>query len=299
MSKQSKAPASAAHAQDDDLPMTGVKERRSVQTILDLQSKLEEYSKDDVPVAPTPEPQPNDDTTMDAWQKRYGDLRRYTQKKEQETTNKIKELESQIQQLQSASNQTMPKSKEEFLAWKEKYPDIATFIEMIADEKSSERSKQLAEELETVKGQLGQTEKEKAKATLKSLVPDVDAITSSKVFLDWYKNQPPFVQEKLSSSDDPYEVAYYLNIFKSLSGAPQDKSEKVKTPKEIPAALNVGLKNSGSGPADNSAKYKFTESQIAKMSGKEFERLEKEIDEADRQGLILKDISRKQWHTDV
>ena len=35
------------------------------------------------------------------------------------------------------------------------------------------------------------------------------------------------------------------------------------------------------------------------MSGKEFERLEKEIDEADRQGLILKDISRKQWHTDV
>ena len=119
MSKQSKAPASAAHAQDDDLPMTGVKERRSVQTILDLQSKLEEYSKDDVPVAPTPEPQPNDDTTMDAWQKRYGDLRRYTQKKEQETTNKIKELESQIQQLQSEkiSSSSAPLSPNSSSCW--------------------------------------------------------------------------------------------------------------------------------------------------------------------------------------
>lgn len=290
-------------ADEQDLPMTGVKEKKSVLTIIDLQNQLSQYVDQDEPPqpqAPENEPEPEPQATDDPWSKRYGDLRRHAQKKEETYQKQVKDLQKQLNQLSEASKQPMPKTKEEFLRWKEQYPDIATFIEIIADEKAVERAKQVKEQLDTVQMQLRQTTKEKAEVKLQTLVPDLDIekikAGLDQVFLAWLSKQPDTIQTRITESDDPEEVAAYLNFYKAsiTPGAPQTVKKVDKT-----AALDVTVKNTGSSPDRNSQKYKFTTSQIQKMSPQEYVKNEVAIDEAERQGLIYDDMSKKTRHTDI
>lgn len=285
--------------EDKDLPQTAVKEKKTVQTIRDLQSQLAEYTDPEDVTPPTPANQPEPTGEDASWKKRYADLRRHEQKKDEKYQGEIKTLQEQVSQLTQASNQPMPKTKEEFLQWKEKYPDIAAFIEIIADEKAAARESKINKKLETVTTELQETKKDKSKAKLQALIPDldIDTITENKEFLVWYTKQPKFVQDIIESSDDPEEVAYYLNLFKVSANTNAPKTPNSK-PNKL-GALDVTVKNSGSAPDRASRSYKYTTSQIQAMKPHEYAKHEKDIDEAERQGLIYDDMARKIRHTDL
>ena len=80
-----------------------------------------------------------DDSKLSAeeknFKKRYGDLRRHSQKKEEEFNAKLEALQAQLDKA-SKNELILPKSDAEIEAWSKKYPDVASIIETIADKKS-------------------------------------------------------------------------------------------------------------------------------------------------------------------
>ena len=68
------------------------------------------------------------------FKKRYGDLRRHSQKKEEEFNAKIAALEAQVNKA-AKQELVLPKTDEELEAWAKEYPDVAGIIESIADKK--------------------------------------------------------------------------------------------------------------------------------------------------------------------
>ena len=64
------------------------------------------------------------------FKKRYGDLRRYSQQKEEEYKKEILKLKEQVAGTVNKEIK-MPKSEEELAAWSSKYPDVAQVIETI------------------------------------------------------------------------------------------------------------------------------------------------------------------------
>jgi hypothetical protein len=280
------APVQATQEEDEELPQTAVKPSTKELLLRALHEKNEAAQEPEITEQEQPPP-PATTQEEETYKKRYGDLRRYAQQKEAEKAQKITELETQIAQLQAAANQPMPKTMEEFEAWKEKYPDIVKFIEIIAEQKSGAASKMLQEELGEVKEKLTLTEQAKAKATLRALVPDTDAITEDPAFKQWFVEQPMFVQEALNTSEDPHTVAYYLNLYKELK-------KPATAPKSgVIDALSVSTKNSGASPSTSAKQWKFTQGQIAKMSTQEYEQREAEILEARKNGQIFDDLSKR------
>ena len=71
------------------------------------------------------------------FKKRYGDLRRHSQKQKQDFDEKISALESQLSEATKAQIQ-LPKSEEEIEVWSKEYPDEAAIIETIAIKKAKE-----------------------------------------------------------------------------------------------------------------------------------------------------------------
>lgn len=280
------APSKETTQEEEELPKTAVRPTIKDQYIQNLESKLAEYVEPDE-IAPKQTELPTQQEE-DTFKKRYGDLRRHLQQKEGASQKKIDELEKQVKQLTLATQQPMPKTQEEFEAWKNKYPDIATFIEIIADQKASQRAAQLETELGTVKEKLTVTEKEKAFATLKVLVPDLEEVVGSNEYQGWFEDQPVFVQEELNTSDDPHKVAYYINAFKTMQNKPVKKAKDSKLD-----ALDTSTKNTGITPNNSKNTWKYTQSQIQKMSTQEYEAQEAEIIASRNAGLILDDLSKR------
>ena len=104
----------------EDQPSSEEPEAEPVQAESDTEQKEE----------PKAEAQ-EDDSKLSAeeknFKKRYGDLRRHQQKKEEEFTAKIEALEAQ---LTKAANKelVLPKTDEELEAWSKEYPDVASII---------------------------------------------------------------------------------------------------------------------------------------------------------------------------
>jgi hypothetical protein len=280
----------ATQEKNEELPKTGVKPRIKDAMLQDMSARLAEFAEPEVQ-------EPVNNTSEDeTWQKRYGDLRKHTQKQENSYKKQVSDLQTQIKQLTEAANRPMPKSKEEFEAWKAQYPDIIPFIEMVADEKASARAASLEEKLKSVTEQLGQTQREKNIAVLTKLVPDWETYTASKEFQIWKDRQLASIQKILATSEDPEEIARFINICKLENAEPVKANKTSKLD-----ALATSVKGSGSGPNLNS-KYKFTVSQIEKMSRTDptwFEKNEDAIIEARNSGQILDDVTRHNSVFDV
>lgn len=279
------APALSTTA-DDELPKTAVKERDSIRMIRENQQTLAGFAEDDAPA-------PQDDT----WEKRYGDLRRHAQKKEQEASKRMKDLEAQIGQLQQAVNRPMPKNKEELEAWKTQFPEVAALMEALIDERATVKTKQLEQQIGTLGGELAETKKERAFAQLKAMVPDIEEIVLMPEWQAWFSEFPESIQEQVNQSDDPMEVAKMVKKFKATQAAnvPADMRPNNSARMNV---LESGIRNSGSTPSTRSPNFKFTTTQIKNMNAKEFEKLEPEIEKARSEGMILDDGGRKIYHTD-
>lgn len=275
---------------EDDLPTTAVRERTSVQNIrlMNQHNALAAYADDDDAPEPATAQQVN-------WEKRYGDLRSYSQKQIGEKERELNELRAQNQQLQAAVNQPMPKTKEELEAWKAQYPDIANIMEALIDERANVKVQQLKGELENVSERLATAEEQRAFAQLKALVPDLEEVLKTAEWQAWFAEFPDAVQEQINKSTDPMEVAKMINKFKATQARPNEP-ERPRTDKM--SVLDAAVRNTGVAPANRQLNYKFTAMQIKAMSPQEFAKNEDAIDDAKRQGLILDDTQRKVYLTD-
>jgi len=222
------------------------------------------------------------------FKKRYGDLRRHTQEKEKEFQAQLDKLTSQLDAA-TKNELVLPKSEDEVEAWAKKYPDIAGIVEAIADKKASERSSELDGRLKEIEALRTTAKREKAEAELLSFHPDFQEIRADDAFHSWAEKQPKVVQDALyENSEDAKSVARVIDLYKSDQGI---KTKKVSSSDKA-AASSVKSKGRAAPDTDDSSKY-ITESQVAKMSIKEYEKRMEEIFDAQRSGKFIYDVSKK------
>jgi len=240
-------------------------------------------------VKPTEE---SDDTELNAeeknFKKRYGDLRRHVQDKEQEWKVKFEQLESQLNA--AAKNElVLPKSEQDIEAWAKKYPDVAGIVEAIADKKANERAADLDGRLKEIEELRTTAKREKAEAELAALHPDFSDIRKDDAFHSWAEEQPKWVQDALyENSEDAKSVARVIDLYKSDKGITNKKASS----SDKGAAASVTTKRTTSPNHEESSNY-LRESQVAKMSMKEYEKRAEDIFEAQRQGKFIYDMSKK------
>ena len=234
-----------------------------------------------------------DDTELSAeeknFKKRYGDLRRHSQKKEEEFNAKLAALEAKLEKA-TKQELVLPKSDEELEAWAKQYPDIAGIIETIADKKSKASAEDLEKRMADLEELRVNATREKAEAELVKMHPDFIEIREDDTFHNWAKDQPKWVQDALYENvDDAKSVARVIDLYKVDKGITKlkkgDSSNKA-------AASSVKTKSAATPEPDEASKY-IKESEVAAMSIKEYEKRQEEILDAQRNGRFIYDMSRK------
>ena len=221
-----------------------------------------------------------------SFKKRYGDLRRHTQLKENELQSRISALEKQLSSS-TKSEIKLPKSDQDIEAWAKEYPDVAAIIETIAIKKAREQSADLEERVKVIDEMKASATKEKAQVELMQLHPDFDKIREDDDFHTWAEEQPKWIQEALYDNDnDARSAARAIDLYKADRGITTKKPSSNKD-----AARSVNTRSERSRPNENDSKGHIRESQVSKMSAQEYEKRADEIMDAIRTGKFIYDIS--------
>jgi hypothetical protein len=218
-----------------------------------------------------------------SFKKRYGDLRRHMQQKEKEWEEKFSSFEDRMRK----ESIVPPKSDEDIENWAKEYPDVAGIVETIAAKKAQEMFKKAEDRLSQLDEIQYEAERKTAEGKIRESHPDFDKLRESDEFHSWAEAQPKWVRDALyENMDDPDSVVRVIDLYKIDSGeTPQAKKAKTKA-----AAKTIG-KGSRTKVDPTEAGSMIRESEVAKMSAREFESREAEITKAMRTGKFVYDLS--------
>ena len=223
------------------------------------------------------------------FKKRYGDLRRHAQQKQQELKDKIRELEGQISTATKEAIK-LPKSDDELAAWTKEYPDVAKVIETIATKKALELDKGMEDRLKAIAEKEAEAKRMTAESQLLQLHPDFEDIRNDEDFHGWVERQPSWVQKALYENEtDARSAARAIDLYKvdmKIADTKKEKSDKGA------ASLVTAKNTSNVAKTKSSQSNQWRESQVAKMKAHEYEKNEKAIMEAIQSGNFIYDVSR-------
>jgi len=221
------------------------------------------------------------------FKKRYGDLRRHTQEKEKQFQKQLDDLKAQLDKA-TKKEIKLPKTESEIEEWSKEYPDVAAIVETIAMKKAREQSESINKKLKEIDEMNAQNAKDKAEVQLLQMHPDFADIRDSDDFHEWAEEQPKWVQDALyENSEDARSAARAIDLYKTdkgISTKPQSKSNKS-------AATEVKAKSEKSVPDVEGKSSKILESEVQRMSAKEYEKKAETIMEAIRAGNFVYDVS--------
>ena len=218
-----------------------------------------------------------------SFKKRYGDVRRHMQQKEKEWEEKFTALEARLGQ----ENIRPPKSDEDIETWAAEFPDVASIVETIAAKKAQEMFNKAEDRLQRLDAKEAEMSRSTAEQDIRKAHSDFDKLRSADEFHDWVDEQPKWVQDALyENSDDAASVIRVIDLYKVDNGMTKsDYAAKRKA-----AAKTVKKASKIEVEADDTA-GSFKESDIARMSAKEYEKQEEEITNAIRAGKFIYDLS--------
>ena len=218
-----------------------------------------------------------------SFKKRYGDLRRHIQKKEKEWEEKLEAL----QKRSAREGIVAPKSDEDIESWAKEYPDVAGIVETIAAKKAQEMFSKAEIRLQELDDAQAEVTRSKAETKIKETHADFDELRESDKFHDWADEQPKWVRDALyENSDDPASVVRVIDLYKGDKGL-TTTAKKVKTK----AAASTVTKRSKTQVDAEGTSDSISESQVSKMSAREFEEKSDEITKAMRSGKFIYDMS--------
>lgn len=224
-----------------------------------------------------------------SFKKRYGDLRRHSQQQQAILQKQIDELREQL--TQSTQQQIkLPTSEEELAKWAESYPDVARIVETIAIKKAKEQAAALEERIKAIDEKEKLTAREKAELELMKIHPDFDKIRDTDDFHNWAEEQPRWVQQALYENDtDARAAARAIDLYKADKGIGKSKTRK----DDSSAAQSIGSKSSKSAPSSDEQDGVIYESQVAKMSSRQYESNIETIQKAIQSGKFVYDLTGK------
>jgi|TARA_R110000824_G_scaffold314861_1_gene501744 hypothetical protein len=220
------------------------------------------------------------------FKKRYSDLRRHQQKQTEELKVEISALKSQLEQ--STKKQIkLPKSDEDIDTWAKEYPDVAAIVETIAMKKAAEQSASLEQRVKALDDMQQDVSKQRAETELLQMHPDFDDIRNDEDFHTWAEDQPQWIQNALYENDsDARSAGRAIDLYKADKNITTKKANSNKD-----AAKSVSTKGKRSKPMANESGGFLKESDVQRMTAKEYENQSDDIMEAIRQQKFIYDIS--------
>jgi hypothetical protein len=218
-----------------------------------------------------------------SFKKRYGDLRRHMQQKE-------KEWDEKLENLQKASTKAgiiPPKSDEDIEEWAKEYPDVAGIVETIAAKKAQEMFEKADTRLKQLDEAQAEADRVRSENEIRKSHADFDDLREADEFHDWADAQPKWVKDALyENADDPASVVRVIDLYKSDKGLTKEAKKANKK-----AAASPVTRRSKTDIDVADANETIRESEVAKMSDKEFEERADEINKAMRTGKFVYDVS--------
>ena len=249
----------------------------------ELEQLLDEQKQD----ASTEEVEEAEPATAEekTFKKRYSDLRRHQQKQTEELKTEINALKSQLEQ--STKKQIkLPKSDEDIDTWAKEYPDVAAIVETIAMKKAAEQSASLEQRVKALDDMQQDVSKQRAETELLQMHPDFDEIRNDDDFHAWADEQPKWIQDALYENDnDARSASRAIDLYKA------DRNLTTKKVSNKDAAKSVSTKGKRNKPVENESGSFLRESEVQRMTAKEYENKSDEIMEAIRQNKFVYDIS--------
>ena len=252
-----------------------------------LEASTEEVKEEEEEVVASEKEQEVDDKDLSreekSFKKRYGDVRRHMQQKEKEWEEKFAALENRL----GEENIRPPKSDEDIESWAAEYPDVASIVETIAAKKAQEMFNKAEDRLQKLDAKEAEISRTSAEDNIRKAHSDFDKLREADDFHDWVDEQPKWVQNALyENSDDADSVIRVIDLYKVDNG--MTKSDYAANRKNAAKTVKKGSK--AKIEADQSA-GSYKESDIAKMSAKDYEKQEEAITAAIRSGKFIYDLS--------
>jgi hypothetical protein len=207
------------------------------------------------------------------YKKRYDDLKKHYDQKQSEWK----------QQLESSQSkpQTQPKGKVD--DFREKYPEVHDAVAEIAANRAESQIASLQEEIDSLKQKEKNLYKEKAYEELLRLQPNFNKLKSDEEFLEWLEKQPESISDGIyKNNTDAQWASRVVDLYHSDIG----KKKSTKSKKSEDAATNVTSATSRDVATDKGQKRIWKASEIQRLKPWDFEKLEKEIDQARSEGRI-------------
>lgn len=261
--------------------------RKNQARIAQEEKELEDLTKQKSEVEDAPPLETKEDKPLsreeESFKKRYGDLRRHAQEKEREWQEKFDSLEARI----ANPSAVLPTSDEDLEAWISKNPDVAAIVQTMAAKEAEKRLKGTEDKLRQIDEDRHEITRKQAEQTIRDAHSDFDTIKESDDFHDWAEDQPKWVQDAIyENADDPRSVVRVIDLYKVDKGL--TKSAKKQQDRDavslVKAKTKVALEN-------DSGEVTYSESQINKMSDKDYEKHQDKIMEAMRTGKFRYDLS--------
>lgn len=218
-----------------------------------------------------------------SFKKRYGDLRKHLEQTKREYEERIQKMEKRL----SSETIAPPKSEEDVKKWVQKYPDVAAIVENIAQQKAEQMVDGFKKKFEEYDQVQEETLRQRAENAIRKSHPDFDELKASDAFHDWAEKQPKWVQDALyENMEDAASVVRVIDLYKMDNNlTPLARKEKAKE-----AASEVKSKSTVNVDPEEGQR-KIRESEVAKMSDRDYEKNEDKILEAMRSGNFIYDLS--------
>jgi len=228
--------------------------------------------------APSTEDEPNTN-----YKKRYDDLKKHYDQKLSEFKRKEQELMEQARAAEPVYQ--APKSQEDLDRFREEYPDLYDTVETVAHMRSQQEVEALRSKLSVIEQREAEIAAREAEAALQERHPDFDDIRGDDNFHDWAKEQPEQIQDWIYNNPNNVTLAVKaLDLYKLETGKGQSTRKRRSARQQTGSAADmVSTKTTN---VDAKEAKIWTESEIAKMSLDQFDRVEDEIKLAMEEGRV-------------
>jgi len=246
------------------------------------------FYSDDVPeeatqTADSPAPQKQKGTN---YKKRYDDLKKHYDERIAEFKQKEQELLAQAQSAQPSYQP--PKSEEELEQFRTEYPDLYETVESVAHLRSQKEVQALQQKMQAIEEREAMIARREAETKLRERHPDFEDIRGDDGFHEWAKGQPEEIQNWIYNNPDNVGLAsraidfYKMEMGMSINNQPATQSSRQKSNRN--AADMVSTKTTS---VDTKQPKIWTRREIAALSMNDYDRYEKEIDQAVMEGRVV------------
>lgn len=216
------------------------------------------------------------------YKKRYDDLKKHYD-------SKLHEWREEREAL-VVEGQSQPQISEEdadLESFRESYPDVYNAVATLSAKKSSEEVQELRSEIERLTKREEHLKVKSAYQELLALHPDFAEIKKSDQFKEWIDKQPPSIADGITNNNDDVQWASrVLDLYKADTGSKQKRGRPRKDASRAAEAVTSTRTVNVSASSGNNKKV-WTTSEIRKLKPHEFDKLEKEIDQANAEGRIV------------